>query len=71
MVGDYAENEYSERKKDCGKGSRQREMMEFFFSEATVRDSWRAINDLRDLLLKGIVAVLGHHHCSSNTTRNK
>lgn len=44
--------------------------MGFFFPEAAGYDPWRATTDLLDLLLKGIVAVLDHHHCSSNTTQN-
>lgn len=53
----------------AAKGSR--EIMGFFFPEAVGYDLWRAMTDLLDLLLKGIVGVLDHHHCSSNTTQNK
>lgn len=43
----------------------------FFFPEAAGYDPWRAMTDLLDLLLKGTVAVLNRHHCSSNATQNK
>lgn len=55
----------------AAKGSRQKGNDGIFFPEATGYDPWRATTDLLDLLLKGIIAVLDHHHCSTNTKQNK